>query len=314
MTPTVWRAKIYSEREDLLDDSLRDAARDYCRRAGVVGVGWGRPEITAPGGAPLQQVLAEIYAKGKDWKSGGDTVRRLAEDASQDDFVWTRDSAGGYWLGRISGPWRFDASTEATRWDLNNVRDCTWLDGSFRDYEIPGAVVRSFTGRTSSSSRVAPSSLGGWKMTELIWQQAIDPRAPRPELDPEQIISDLIDPIDVEDLALMFLQAQGWLLLPSSRMGDTPLYEAALRHKDDGRLAVLAVKSGSSNPVPVQLVAESVRKDKAEVFVFSTHGLYDVAPEDVAATEITTQQLTAFMAARPELLAPRISRWVEPRP
>jgi hypothetical protein len=115
MTPTVWRAKIYSERDDLLEDSLRDAARDYCRRTGVVGVGWGRPEITAPGGAPLQQVLAEIYAKGKDWKSGGDTVRRLAEDVSQDDFVWTRDSVGGYWLGRINGPWHFDASEKATR-------------------------------------------------------------------------------------------------------------------------------------------------------------------------------------------------------
>lgn len=38
---TVWRAKIHSEREDLRDDVLRDQARVYCRRVGVVGIGWG---------------------------------------------------------------------------------------------------------------------------------------------------------------------------------------------------------------------------------------------------------------------------------
>ena len=53
------------------------------------------------------------------------------------------------------------------------------------------------------------------------------------------------------------------------------LYEAALRHEEDGRLAVLAVKSGGSNPVPVGSVVESVQKEDAEVFVFSTHNIYE---------------------------------------
>ncbi|MGH8571182.1 MAG: hypothetical protein ACREX8_01225 [Gammaproteobacteria bacterium] len=142
---------------------------------------------------------------------------------------------------------------------------------------MPGAVVRSFTGRTSSFSRV-----------------------------------ELLDPTDAEDIALLFLQAQGWLLLPSSRMHDTPLYEAALRHQEDGRLAVVAVKSGGSNPVPVESVVESVEKDNAEVFVFSTHNLYDGVPEDLGAIRITNEQLASFMAERPEILPPRITRWIQP--
>jgi hypothetical protein len=40
--PTVWRAKIHSLREDCHDDAQRDQARAYCRRVGVVGIGWGR--------------------------------------------------------------------------------------------------------------------------------------------------------------------------------------------------------------------------------------------------------------------------------
>jgi hypothetical protein len=76
--------------------------------------------LKVPDGAPLEEVLAEI--KGiEGWKPGGATVRRLAEDAKCGDFVWNRDSSGAYWLGRITGPWRFDGSADASKWDLNNL-------------------------------------------------------------------------------------------------------------------------------------------------------------------------------------------------
>jgi hypothetical protein len=169
------------------------------------------------------------------------------------------------------------------------------------------------TGRSSSFSRVDPSNQGGWRVTELIWEQVTNPDVERPEFDPEEIIAQLLDPTDAEDIALLYLQAKGWLLQPSSRMGDTPLYEATLRHRHDGRLAVAAVKSGGSNPVPVEAVVEAVANEEgAEVFVFSTHNLYDRDPEDVGATRITTEELADFMSRRPEILPPRITRWIDP--
>lgn len=307
--PTVWRAKLFSEREDLCDDGLRDKARAYCRSAGVVGVGWGRWTIKARDGAPLEDVLAEIRSI-EGWRPGGHTVRRLAQDAKEGDFVWTRDSVGAYWLGRITGPWRFDGSEEASKWDLNNARDCEWLDRSFRDWEVPGAVVRSFTGRSSSFSRVAPGERGGWQVTQLIWQQTENPELEPPRFDPGQVITDLLDPIDAEDVALVYLQLCGWLLLPSSRMHDTPLYEAALKHIDDGRLAVLAVKSGGQNSVPVSDVVAEV-SGRAEVFVFSTHERFDGNPSQPGATRISREEIAEFMSARPELLPPRIARWFD---
>lgn len=308
--PTVWRAKIHSEREDLRDDALRDQARAYCRSAGVVGVGWGRWTLKAPDGAPLDQVLDEIRGI-VGWKPGGDTVRRLARAVRPGDLVWNRDSSGAYWLGRIVGPWRFDGSEEASKWDLNNVRDCEWLQCSFRDWEVPGAVVRSFTGRSSSFSRVAPADRGGWRVTELIWQQTKDPDLKPPRLDPEEVITDLLDPTDAEDLALLYLQSRGWLLLPSSRMNDTPLYEAALKRVDDGRLAVVAVKSGGQNPVPVSAVVEEVAGRGAQVFVFSTHERFDGDPAGLGATKVSKAEIVEFMSARPNLLPPRIARWID---
>jgi hypothetical protein len=307
---TVWRAKLFSERDDLCDDKLRDQARAYCRSAGVVGVGWGRWTLKAPDGAPLEEVLAEIRSI-EGWRRGGDTVRRLAQDAREGDLVWTRDSFGGYWLGRITGPWRFDGSAQASKWDLNNVRDCEWLERSFRDWEVPGAVVRSFTGRSSSFCRVTPRDRGGRRVTELIWRQTRDPDLKPPRLAPEEVITDLLDPIDAEDVALLYLQSRGWLLLPSSRMNDTPLYEATLKHIDDGRLAVLAVKSGGQNPVPVSAVVAEVADRAAEVFVFSTHEQFDGDPQELGATVISRAGVSEFMSARSELLPPRIVRWIE---
>jgi len=307
--PTVWRAKIHSLREDFLSDSQRDDARAYCRQAGVVGIGWGRWTLKAPDGAPLDDVLAEIGGI-EGWKPGGHTVRRLAQDAKCGDLVWNRDSSGAYWLGQINGPWRFDASPEASKWDLNNVRDCEWLTRSYRDWEVPGAVVRSFTGRASSFSRVAPDERGGWRVTELIWEQTKDPTATPPAFDPEEIITDILDPTDAEDIALLYLQSRGWLLLPSSRMHDTPLYEATLKHIDDGRLAVVAVKSGAMNAVPVSDVVGTVSGRDAQVFVFSTHEKFAGNPEELGATEISRAEIAEFMSARPDLLPPRIFHWI----
>lgn len=308
--PTVWRAKIHSLREDLLSDAQRDDARAYCRRAGVVGIGWGHWTLKAPDGASLEDVLAEI-GKIEGWKPGGDTVRRLAQDVKCGDLVWNRDSSGAYWLGRITGPWRFDGSPEASRWDLNNVRDCEWLPRSYRDWEVPGAVVRSFSGRASSFSRVAPGERGGWRITELIWEQTKDPTATPPVFDPEEMITDILDPTDAEDIALLYLQSRGWLLLPSSRMKDTPLYEAALKHIDDGRLAVLSVKSGGQNAVPVSEVVAAVSGQTAQVFVFSTHEKFAGDPEMLGATRIAREEITEFMSARPELLPLRIDHWID---
>lgn len=308
--PAVWRAKIHSLREDFRNDVQRDQARAYCRRVGVVGIGWGRWTLTAPDGAPLEDVLAEIREI-EGWKPGGDTVRRLAKDAKCGDLVWNRDSSGAYWLGRITGPWRFDGSDEASKWDLNNVRDCEWLTQAYRDWEVPGAVVRSFTGRASSFCRVAPDERGGWRITELIWEQTKDPNMKPPILDPMEIITDLLDPTDAEDIALLYLQSQGWLLLPSSRMNDTPLYEATLKHIDDGRLAVLAVKSGGQNTVPVSEVVGAVAGERAQVFVFSTHESYASDPEELGATRIRRTEIAEFMSSRPELLPPRIARWID---
>ena len=59
-------------------------------------------------------------------------------------FVWTRDRAGGYHLGRVAGPMREDRSAPARAVGLVYVRRADWLGRTFGEDEVPGAVARTF--------------------------------------------------------------------------------------------------------------------------------------------------------------------------
>ena len=59
-------------------------------------------------------------------------------------FVWTRDRAGDYHLGRIAGAVREERSPAAVAVGIVHVRDTTWLARAFRETEVPAAVAQTF--------------------------------------------------------------------------------------------------------------------------------------------------------------------------
>jgi hypothetical protein len=125
---TIWRAKMNSRRPDVDPDAHWDGARKYAREKSVVGVGWGHARRD---NAPFDEVIAAIESRSGRW-----AVTRLAKQVQDGDLIWTRDRGGDYWLGRVDGPWRYDDSEEARKWDLNNIRDCAWLTEPMRELPI----------------------------------------------------------------------------------------------------------------------------------------------------------------------------------
>jgi hypothetical protein len=296
----LWRNKLNS---GLLPPEQWDAARAYCRAAGVIGVGWGTELERLPAEPTVDEVCEAILRRyGDGGRSGVNTVRRFAEQMDDGDLVWTRDTGGTYWLGRIEGAWRFDWTDEASRWDVNIARPCRWLLKPARDFDVPGAVVRSFIGRAGTLVRVL--SEAARNASELFWKHEGDP--PRGGFTVEQVLADLVDPTDLEDIVLIYLQARGWLLMPSTRMKSTPTYEAAFRSLEDGSLAVVSVKSGDA-AVPIPELASAAGRAKA--FAFGNR--MSAPPEQHGVERILPEHIENFMAERPELLPPRISRWLE---
>ena len=68
-------------------------------------------------------------------------IERFAEVADG-SFVWTRDADGLYWLGRVGGPYSYDAGGESV--DLVHVRPCRWLTTPVVESQAPPAVVATF--------------------------------------------------------------------------------------------------------------------------------------------------------------------------
>jgi hypothetical protein len=56
-------------------------------------------------------------------------------------FVWTRDTDGMYWLGRIAGPLRPAADNAA---GLTHVRAADWLERPFGEPDVPAGVAATF--------------------------------------------------------------------------------------------------------------------------------------------------------------------------
>jgi hypothetical protein len=83
-------------------------------------------------------------------------------------FVWTRDRAGGYHLGRITGDVRDDDSSRALAVGIGHVRPTRWLGRVFAEDEVPAAVARTFArgGLNFQQTHDEPAA----RRTEEIWR------------------------------------------------------------------------------------------------------------------------------------------------
>jgi len=246
---------------------------------GLVGVGWGFSKLRHH--SRLDRVL-DVCRETPAWSGGVATITRLALHLQDGDLMWTRDSLGRYWLCRSRDDGATARQRICARLDLFNIRPARWLEKSFRDYEVPGAIVRSFTGIGQTPRRIGDHS-EAVRVSEMLWRCDIDPHEFAP-LTAEQIMTDIVDPIDVEDLVLLYLQSQGWMLIPSSRMHDTPIHEAALRRAATGELAVVSVKSGSSNPLPIEDLATAA--GRAQPYAYSMARFTSLHPRHRAAHRV----------------------------
>jgi hypothetical protein len=104
----------------------------------------GRDVDAAPGAGAEYGLARKVVGIGPG--RGEKATRALHRFATLPEgvFVWTRDQAGWYHLGRITGPMREDASREARAVGITHVRPTSWLADAFAEEEVPVAVARTF--------------------------------------------------------------------------------------------------------------------------------------------------------------------------
>lgn len=93
-------------------------------------------------------------------------VKRFAEVA-EGSFVWTRDIDGLFWLGRVSGPYFYDAEEAAVAVDLVHVRPCEWLTTPILEQDVPAAAVATFGRGGRNFQEIHDPVIG--EETQRIW-------------------------------------------------------------------------------------------------------------------------------------------------
>ncbi len=303
--PILWRTKLRSTRPD--PPVVHSEQVAHCVRSGLIGIGWGLQEL--PDGAPLEDVLDAIRNRDEEgWRNRSAlTVRRFAVEAKIGDFVWTRDTSGRYLLCKITGPYRYDYSTDAIRVDVHQVRNAAWAPDSLNDLDVPGAVIRAFVGTADSFSRIHDH--GARAYTGYLWEKVHDRPLPRLDVSRREILTQFLDPYDVEDLVYVWLQvAHGCIALPRARKRDTPAYEYTMIHRETGRRAIAQIKTGAE-PVDLPALVEAADSE-TDTFAYATSGNYIGSP-NLGPRIIRDEELLSFAAREEALLPPRVRNWFE---
>lgn len=96
--------------------------------------------------------------------------RRIARFAAAPtgSYVWTRTDEG-FWVGRMTGPLRYDDSTAAREADLVHVRPCTWRDAPVAERHAPAAVVATFARGGRNLQQIHDACV--LELTERVWLQ-----------------------------------------------------------------------------------------------------------------------------------------------
>jgi hypothetical protein len=295
---TLWRLNIKTDARDGFDP------RQFCISKNLAGVGWGVEDGT---GAPPRDFdsylkLGQAQYADHDDRGWWPAVNAIGNRMQDGDLCWTRDWNGVYYLGQIGSPWQYLHGEDANNFDLHCVRPCSWLRVGLLD-AVPGAVERSFGPRRAVQA-VSDSTTEAY--SHYVYS-TLSGSSPTPGFIDYPDIFALLSPLDLEDIAGLYLQIRGYLLVPSTVKSSTAAYEWVMFDRDTCKRAVLQVKSGNS-----WIDLRALKDIPCQVFVVAATA-EDIAPSEIPenVTCIPTTELLEFAKTRRELMPDRIRGYLD---
>jgi hypothetical protein len=267
---------------------------DYCLKNNLLGVGW-----------QIQKKPDELI----DWKTYEEratdeyegkisVVTYIHRWVSRDDLVWTRDTKGQYYLGKVLSPWEYIDTPEARDADIVNVfRVDLKKVGLVED--VPGKVIACFRASRTIQEIANESAV---IYTKILWNELTgkDRRDVKLNIDS---VWDLLSDEQVEDLVFLYLQTKGWYVIPNSRKKDTMSYEFYLINKSTYERALVQAKTGDS---PINL--DDFNNNRERVFFFQPN---DCFSGDIRENYRIIQRgkLEQFIRNHQKIIPANILRW-----
>jgi len=221
------------------------------------------------------------------------TLKRLLDDLSFRARV-------SVWIDseRVTSPWEYLETHRSLDADIVNVVRCRILEVAAVD-DIPGKVVACF--RPSRTIQRITDSVAV-TYTRFLWNKLSGrDDYPLPLLAAPSLFS-LLGAETAEDVIFIYLQLQGWLVVPHSRKADTMGFEFVLINRETKERATVQVKTGNT---PLD---RSEWKDMGAVFLFQANGIYhgEETPQVIC---LSPEIVLRFVMDNLPLMPAVVQRW-----
>jgi hypothetical protein len=265
----------------------------YCIKQQVLGLGWQtKSQKNGVSWEEYEKEAESIYGS-KDLSR----VRYLRNNVRENDLIWTRDTEGNYYLGKVLSGWEYFTNVEAQDADITNVVRCNLIKVDSVD-DVPGKIVASFR-PSRAIQEVRDTTAVGY--SKYFWNKISSTNDYKLSDEKHENIFSYINSEETEDIIFIYLQTKGWIVVPHSRKGDTMNYEFYLIHSKTKQKAIVQVKTGNTPLNP-----DDWSKKKEQVFLFQANGNYNgSASEGIEC--ISPKEIENFMYTNQELMPSNIS-------
>lgn len=233
----------------------------YCLRNEILGVGW------RTNSQRNTKNWDEYFNEASQIHDNLQVCKYIHKWVSEGDLVWSRDpDAKQYYLARVTSGWEYWTSPEAKELDIDiaNIFRCV-LQRVDID-AVPGKIVACFRA-TRSIQEVADNKAREY--SKHLWNKLSSEQVYSIDKSAFSDIFMMLDDEETEDLLFLYLQSQGWYVLPNSRKGDTKRYEFLIVNPLNGEKALTQVKTGE-----VVINRDDYAHDPQKVFLFQSNELY----------------------------------------
>ncbi len=233
----------------------------YCLKNKLLGCGW-RTDSNK------NTKDWEEYLKEAEPKHGKLQICRYIQKwVSKDDLVWTRDTGGMYYLAKVRSGWEYWVSPEGKENDIDIANIFRVDFQKVHIDEVPGRVVASFRSPRTIQEVTCKKALA---YSKYLWNKLAGEEVYRIDKSDFSDIFMMLDDEETEDLVFLYLQSQGWYVVPNSRKADTMSFEYLAINKKTKKRALTQVKTGD-----VSLNQDEYRDYEETIFLFQEKELYE---------------------------------------
>lgn len=253
---------------------------DYCKKNGLLGVGW-RTESNSN-----TTDWDKYFTEASKIHGNLKVCKYINKRVNKDDLVWTRDTAGEYYLARVISGWEYLVDRESIDKDIDIANVFRVEFKNVKIDQVPGKVVACFRAPRTIQEVADDKAV---EYSKALWNKISDSNTYKIDRTKFSDLFMMLDDEETEDLVFLYLQSLGWYVVPNSRKADTMSFEYLAINPKTGERALTQIKTGN-----VVLNKDNYKRYEYKIFLFQSNELYE--GENVANVNIITrEQLTDFL-------------------